>query len=464
VKLLAEVLADVADRAKLYDVVDGAVRGARRRRQIHAIGKATAIAVAVIGLVGMSALVLIRLGGQGGMDVNFDSRPGRQTGEPPGLVPQLLATPTRGGLAGDAAFIQTLLDRIGDDADGFGMPRDRSRLRVLFAGDVPGGQRIALIAGVTSEPRMIHLSGLAGTSARRLSMSGWEDLQDPIVRSEWRDGQMTSGYALILGPGGYDVSISDAPRYLADGTVSRQWRPEPAGYVLRDVATVDRGLRVRISRGDAILYEAAVTAAGQRRTAEVDVTPLHGRGRPAPRAAQAAADALAFSSGLTGPDIRYVVLWSDDFEVDDPQGGGSGTGQIATVMALTEDGGGPYITLATDTNKQPNSRNHPTGSGVLGDPDGALIAMRLPTFSGTIPDWLQIIAPPAAVRAEVLRDATVLGSLSLDKGIGRISLAAPLDATVRTYDAGGTVVAERPFKDITGLAPTGGYEPDIKGW
>jgi hypothetical protein len=196
----------------------------------------------------------------------------------------------------------------------------------------------------------------------------------------------------------------------------------------------------------------------------IDPNPLHGRGKPAPRAARVATDALVFSTGLVGPGVRYVVLWSDDFPVDDPNGGGSGMGQIATVMAITPDGGGPYITIATDTSKEPNGRNHPTGAGVLGDPDRALIVMRMPHFGPEVPDQLQFIAPPSAVRAEVLRDGTVLATAALDNGVGNVQLRGPIEGTVRVYDASGATVAERPFADRTGLAPSGVYEPTVKGW
>jgi hypothetical protein len=268
----------------------------------------------------------------------------------------------------------------------------------------------------------------------------------------------------VFGPVGYDVSVSEAPRYLADSTVKRDWKPEPAGYIMRDTATLPAGLRVRMSRGETVFYEGGVASPGSRRTASVETNPLHGRGKPAPGAAQAAADALAYSSGLVGPGIRYIVLWSDDFVVDDPNGGGSGVGQIATVMAMTPDGGGPYLTLATDASPQPNGRTHPTGAGVLGDPERSLIVMRMPHFTADVPDTLQIVAPPAAVRADVLgRDGAVVATTPLSNGVGQLHLAGPIQVTVRVLDAQGAVVAERAFADITG-APASGVEPEIKGW
>jgi hypothetical protein len=52
----------------------------------------------------------------------------------------------------------------------------------------------------------------------------------------------------------------------------------------------------------------------------------------------------------------------------------------------------------------------------------------------------------------------------LANGVGSVRLPGPVEVTVRAYDAAGAVVAERPFKDVTGNAPPGLYEPEIKGW
>jgi hypothetical protein len=457
---LTEVLEDVAGQAKLYDVMDNAVRGARRRRRIRRATTAVIAAAAIVGLVGtMLPRFLFGVGGIG----HPEGGPGRLDGEPPALVRPLLDTPTRGSLANDSTYVNALLDRIVSDPEAFGLPGQRALLRVIFVGDLPGNRRLAIVAGVTGVPRLVNLTGSGRAAAKKLELTGWSDVEEPVVRDEWRN-ERNAGYVLLLGPAGYDVSVSSAPRYLADGTVEREWTPEPAGYIARDTTSLPRGLRVRIHRGDTVLFEGDVAAPGTTQTATVDPNPLYGRGKPAPRAAKAAADALAYSSGLVGPEVHYVVLWSDDFQVDDPNGGGSGLGQIATVMAVTRDGGGPYITIATDTNPQPNGRNHPTGAGVLGDPQRSIIAMRMPHFDATTPDTVQIVAPPNAVRADLLNGQDVLTTVPLTNGVGKVELAEPVRLTVRAFDARGAVVAERPFADWDGIPTPSGYEPEIRGW
>ncbi len=459
---LAETLDDVAGQAKLYDVTDRAVQVANRRRRTRTLTIPAVAILVVTCLLGAGALLNLNGGGFVGRP---EGGPGRLNGEPSALIRPLLDAPARGSLAGDAAFLDALLDRVVDDPEAYGLPGDRARLRVLFAGDLPGNRRLALVAGATGAPRVINLTGRKGAGARSLELTGWGDVETPIVREEWRGGKDDGGYILLFGPVGYDVSVSSGPRYLADGTVKRDWTPEPAGYIALDTGKLPPGMRVRLARGDGVFYEGRVSSPGTARVGTVEVDPLFGRGRPAPVAANSAADALAFSSGLTGAGIRYVVLWSDDYPVDDPNGGGTGMGQIATVMALTPDGGGPFITVATDASPQPNARTHPTAEGVLGNPDRALIAMRMPHFTKVPPDTLQIVAPPGAVRVDIVRGGSeVLATAPLAGGVGKLELAGPLQVTVRVFDAQGTVVAERPFADSTPALGGGGYEPEIRGW
>ncbi|MEV4134023.1 hypothetical protein AB0J72_17865 [Dactylosporangium sp. NPDC049742] len=447
---LVEVLGDVAEQAKLYDVTDTAIRVARRRKRVRKTAVAMGTMVAV--LVGVVAFVL-----PSGSHPRPEGGPGRLDGEPSSRVLPLLEAPTRGSLKDDAAFVDAVLDRVVDNPSAVGLPGDRARLRVLFAGDLPGNRRLVLVAGVTAMPRMVHLTGPAMTAAKKLELTGWSDVEDPVVRDDWRNDK-NQGYALLFGPADYEVSVSDGPRYMDDGTIQRTWGPEPAGYVVRDTSTLPRGLRVRMSKGDAVFYEGILAPPGTVRPERIDPSPLYGRGKPAPRAAQVAADALAYSTGLVGPDVQYVVLWSDEFVVPD------GVGQIATVMAVTEQGGGPYITIATDTSPEPNSRNHPTGAGIAGNPEHTVIAMRMPHFDDTAPDTLQIVAPPQAVRVDLVKGEEVLATVPLSNGIGRIELPGPLQLTVRALDAQGKVVAQRAFADLTGNQPSGGYEPEIHGW
>jgi hypothetical protein len=459
----ADVLEEIAEQARVYDVVDAAVRGARRRRRTRIVVRPLVAVAVVFALVTCAGLGLTALD-------RFTSSPGRPepgagrlAGDPPTLVRPLLDSPTRGSLAGDQTFLKKLRDRVIGSADDFGVPADASKLRILFAGDVPGGRRIALVAAMVANPRYVEVEGRRGADPSKLRVTGWDDVTEPVIRIDNVPAPGASGgYVVVFGPAGYDISQSVNPRYLADGTVRRVWTPVPSDYFQFDYAQdVPVGLRFRFSKGTKILYEDGVST-HKSLNATVEPTPLFGRGKPEPRAAQQAAQALAYATGLAGPDVHFVVLWSDDFDTKDPSY--PGPSQIATVMAVTADGGGPYITLAVDSKNPPEGRNHPTGQGILGAPEKGLIVMRPPYFTGSEPDYVQIVAPPSAVRAEALRSGTVVAKTGLKDGLGTLRLPAPSSLLFRVYDASGTVIAERPYQDVTGLATNSYFEPTIKGW
>lgn len=459
----ADVLEEIADQAHVYDVVDAAVRGARRRKRARIVVRPLVAIAVVFALVTCAGLGLTRLEDR----FNSPGRPepgaGRLAGDPPALVRPLLDSPTRGSLAGNQAFLDKLRDRVLQSPEDFGVPADPSKLRILFAGDVPGGRRIALVAAMVANPRYVKLDGRRGADASKLSVTGWDDVTEPVIRI---DNQPTpgrrGGYLVVFGPVGYNVSQSSDPRYLADGTIRRVWTPVPADYFQLDYGRdAPRGLRFRFSQGDKIFYEDGVPSA-KSVTPTVDPTPLFGRGKPEPRAAQEAARALVYATGLSGPDVHFVVLWSDDFSTGDPSY--PDPSQIATVMAVTADGGGLYFTLAVDSKNPPEGRDHPTGQGVMGAPEKGLIVMRPPYFTGSEPDYVQIIAPPSAVRAEALRSGKVVAKTDLTNGLGKLKLPPASSLLFRVYDASGTVLAERPYEDVTGVPNNPYFEPTIKGW
>jgi hypothetical protein len=461
VKPLTEALVDLAEEARTYDVTERVIRRARRPRWLPRPALVAALAASLVVVLGVGAVVRLLANRAGdGSDGGGEPR----IASP--LITELIESPTRGSLAGDRAFTDALRkeiagDRLGGGPFGIGgdpLPDDPADLRVLFAGDVPGGPRIAIVATAAGRPMTATFEGRSGASARQLRLARWGDLDAPVYI------ELGSGYSLLLGPVGFAVEVSERPRYRADGTVERTWAPEPAGVVLRDPASMPPGLRVRLSRAATVLYEGNVPAAGRNVSVSVDPAPLFNRGVAVPDTARQVAQALATSSGLSNAAAEYVVLWSDEYTVDDPNGGGSGVGGIATVVAVTPDGGGPYLTFAFDTNNPPTGRNHPTGAGVMGNPATALIAMRLPHWTPDPPDDLQVIAPPAAVRVEVIRDGAVVASAPLVNGVGRFALAAPAEVTVRTLDAAGAPVAETRFSDNIDQRRSATGEPDIRGW
>src|SRR5256886_16137148 len=234
-------------------------------------------------------------------------------------------------------------------------------------------------------------------------------------------GRTDDGYTLVLGPAGAHVELSGRARYLADGTVSRTWTEQPTGYLLRSPKDLPAGSRVRFMFNGSVLYEGQTFGRSmQEGSVTVDPAPLYGRGKAIPVAAQDAAATLSRVTGLTSKDAHFQVLWSD--EVPMPGLTRSTAAAIVTVQAMTADGGGPYVTYAYDsTGPDALVREHPTGDGVLGAPDRALIVMRLPYFE-VQKDTVQLVAPPGAVHAELVRDGKVAATADLTKGVGQLDL------------------------------------------
>jgi hypothetical protein len=195
---------------------------------------------------------------------------------------------------------------------------------------------------------------------------------------------------------------------------------------------------------------------GTEPTLPVDRVP----GRTSPLAADAETQAeRSLGIWLAPAGSRFLVLWSAQIQI-----AGVGTVVVATVALRTPDGGGPYATTYFNTDGVVVTQ--PAGTGVIGDPQKSLIAMRLADATAGGPtDTLQIIAPPGAVRVEVLRDGQLVAAGALQLGVGAVQLAptGTGSVTVRAYSATDSLLADHSFTDD---APSQAYpyEKDIVGW
>jgi hypothetical protein len=394
------------------------------------------------------------------------------TGEPSTLVASLLDSPTRGSLAGNVSFLESVRRKTAQDVvrepgpNGPFIPTDPTRLRVLFAGDVLGSQRLVVVGGVSADPMFVTYVAPTGSSADDLRLVT-EDSLYPVITARWQSGGEgpRAMYSVLLGPADAQLEYSANPHYLADGTVQRTWVPVPEGYLVSADEQLPPGARARYTLGGSPLYEGnldRVTSPGT--DVSIDPDPLYGRGKALPAAAQRAASLLADISGLRGKQVHYVVLWSDEVPMTGLSKGKKAI--VATVAAVTADGGGPYATFAYDPDEPDASmRYHPTGSGVLANSESDLILMRLPAYQDRT-DELQVIGPPTGVRAQVLRGGTEVTRTSLVRGAGRLHLAqlAPgAGVTVRVFDAAGAVLAERPFTENEQNGAVA-FEHEFRGW
>lgn len=375
-------------------------------------------------------------------------------GPPPAALLPLLDSPTRGSLAGDADFLDTIRrlaaagfhGHPGAGDDGTPLPDDPAMVKVLFAGDI-GTRRIAILAGLDGRPFEAHYQGEAGADPEELYRTGSGELT-PVIDTGFAstDTDPSQTY-LLLGPTGATYEQS-AMSYTPDGQ-QRNWVPVDGAddYVALTDLRERRTFRIRV--GDTVIYQTTAGSVAQAqigRRVELDPQPVGGRGTPLPEAAQIVAGGLANATGLSTPQVTFRVLWSE--EVDMP-GTTSGRAHVVTVQAVLADGSGPFTTGAVDTGDR-SYRDHPTGYGMAGDPAHTLIAMRLPHYGAAVGDRLQLIAPPTAVRAEVT-SKTGVQEVTLVNGVGHLAVPPGAMPTIRAYDAADVLLATMNYVDLNGF-------------
>lgn len=373
-------------------------------------------------------------------------------GPPPAHLLPLLESPTRGDLAGDSAFLAALRQRAAAEVDagrGSGasqpqMPDDPNLIKVLFAGDL-GARRVALVAGLDGWPLYAIFQGGAGDGADGLENTGSGELGQPVVATGFAAGNGNPAQTyLLLGPTGA-VYEEATTTYSATG-VQRTWHRIADGADYFGAADLKGWHTFRVVMDGKVLLETTGGVATVSSEVNVDPHPVAGRGRALPQASQRIAGMLAQMTGLAGPDVTFRVLWSD--ELDMP-GTPTGKAYVVTVQAVMPQGGGPFFTAALDTGEG-FYRDHPTGYGMAGSPEQTLIAMRLPAYVAEPGDRLQLIAPPTAVRAEVTSGAQTWQA-DLVNGVGHLDLPPGVAATVRAYDAAGTLLATKEYLDLDGF-------------
>ncbi|GIG10945.1 hypothetical protein [Catellatospora coxensis] len=423
---------DVRPRPEPYARV---VRLRRRRRQ----QRVTVLAVVFVLLVTTPTIWLLTPPGDG---------PHQPAASVPAALLPLLRSPTRGSLAGDAAFLEVMRRRTaaevgsvrGNPGDGPYMPTDPDRIKVLFAGDI-GSRRYVLTAGMDGWPLKAAFLGDPGEGPEELYQTGSGSLEAAEETSFGTgDGVHPEESFLLLGPVGAVYEEGQA-QWSSTG-VTRTWHPVevPDGYYA--VVEVTRSQRLRVRLGDTVLREVQTYPADPGAAVGLDPKPYGGRGTAFPDVAEQVGSSLLRLTQLAGTGATLRVLWSS--QVPAPGAAGA-TGRAATVQVVTTDGGGPYFTGIADADG--NWRDHPTGSGFAAGPEQALIVMRLPSYAAEDNQRLQIIAPPAAVRAELVRDGQV-EEVPLTKGAGWWTEAGKVTATVRAYDAAGNLLATAEFTDL----------------
>ncbi|QXG76402.1 hypothetical protein KUM42_02230 [Modestobacter sp. L9-4] len=272
---MPDVQQDLRDRLTLLarhaprpaDTAARALALSTRRRRRHA-GRTAAAAVAV------AVAVLAALPGPAAQPA---PPPAADVVEPAG--PSLYDVPTRGSLAGDAEFVAGVaaIEWASPPNAALGVlspPADTRR--VLFAGDVPGGHRWALVMGRVGDGfRTAWFAGRAGAPPERLTL--WLGTGDaaPDVPITLQDASGPTGPLVVVGLPGDRVEYSPGQDRDATGRLVRSYAELPVvdGVSLGEVATplVDHA-------GVAIAYrDGQIVGAGAPRTLNAPLrgVPLH---------------------------------------------------------------------------------------------------------------------------------------------------------------------------------------------
>ncbi|MGY5883612.1 hypothetical protein [Modestobacter lacusdianchii] len=357
----------------------------------------------------------------------------------------VLDGPTRGSLAGDAAFVDAVR-QVGWGALEAPAPDDRT---VVLATDTPDG-RVALVVGTVEEDfRGVWLTGAPGAAADQLTPRLPRQLGRTRPVTLLLGGPGPASLVVVAAPGDR-IEVSDRLLTGPRGTVGREWAEVPSadGVAVLPARTIEDGpaLSVRVGRDGRLVHRSGVDWAGDRpgRTVPLPVlTPLRPGSTPAdPRVVDAALVSLAVPLGTEPAALRPQLLWSGELPLS------RGPGTVA-VVAVQSPGGARVVTtwagggggaLACGTATPPGSTPLETVT-VARVCEVDLPGLGPPSDSA----WLVVSAPPTVATAELLdADGRVIGPLSLQAGSAVTQL--PADArTVRTLFPTGAVAAETPI-------------------
>ncbi|WP_158548831.1 hypothetical protein [Blastococcus sp. TF02A-26] len=385
----------------------------------------------------------------------------------------VLAGPTRGSLAGDAAFVEALRQKpwLGPGLSGGGMPEPPLETRrVVWAGDVAGGRWALVVGENTARPQgdaadpelqtdlgalsgtaMLWFTGPPGADAARMvpaSVPRGVDVTRPVAYTS-----TTTGALVVIAAPGDTVEFSRRPDVAADATVSRAWEP---AETVDGVAVValgegsgfpDAALRYRVVRdGTEVLVSGPDNVGASSMLDDPDVEWL--RGEPEATAGSGTAPLRAqqvlWTLGLRPDQVRFAVVWAGAVPSPDER--------LAEVLllAVTLPSGAVYLE-ATASLTSPDGSGGAAGCGSELRPAGPpllertyVLSCSLPFAEGETPGRpsLVVVAPPSAATARLLdADGEVLGSYVLRDGV---VVGEPVDglATVQTLTTDGAVLAE----------------------
>ncbi|SDN03234.1 hypothetical protein SAMN05660642_03863 [Geodermatophilus siccatus] len=417
---------------------------ARRQRRVRTAGTAAAATVTVAA----AALVVPQL-----------------TTEPPAPpdaqqqaadVP-VLTEPTRGSLAGDAAFVEAARRA---DWGPLTPPPVEDR-RVVLATDTPDG-RVVLLAGTVDEDvRGVWLTGPVGAPPEQLTRHVPQDL-GPFRPASLLVGGPGPATLVVLTAPGDRVEVSPRLQVGPRGTVGRRYEPVPAddGLAVTGVPTTTggAGTSVRVLRDGQPVYRAGVPGTAL----PADVPPLEplrpATAAPADRLVTEALTDISVPLGAEPAELQPQLLWSGGLPMPEVPG------SVAVVVGRSPGGGLVVTTRAGQLGSTGAGRT--VSCGVHTPPGttdvAGLVVARICDLSSpeTEPSdagrWLVVTAPAPATAAAVLDErGGVLATVPLPDG-GGVALLPAGAREVRTLDAAGRALAEVPISAVA-TEPFGDY-------
>jgi hypothetical protein len=409
-------------RERLAEVV--VARHRAHRRQTMGLTALVAAVAAVV--VAVPAL----------LDAAPPAEPAIGVAAPAAADGDVLSGPTRGSLAGDAAFVDAVrqlswTEAADPDAPTAAADPALDTRQVVFAGDVAGGRWALVVAQDTigSEPpaegsglAAAWFTGPAGATPAHLqpaALLGGVDPTRPLALSD-----AATGALVVVAAPGDEVRVSARPEVAADGTVDRTYEQVDVADGIAVVTlspsagSYDEAVRFRVTRGgDVVVTEMpqgwrsdwsalpAVTWLGQPdSTADAQLT-------------EGARHTLTIT-GLTPGQIGFGVVWAGDL----PAAGGQSA--RLQLMSATLPSGASYLEALL-------------GSATAGGP-------AVGTWCGTD---LRPADPPLAEQVFAVQCAGA-GPSGSASSLSTLVLVAPSRATsVWLTDDAGARLEEHPLVD-----------------